>query len=158
MPTGVVPPQVELIRRGMETSKTSIWTRVAVTGGRLKQPMPKIEPFLYTKMPRNPLTTPEMLINRGPQVDSDTSDHNAKCHKRLHTRNVDGHFKFEIRNESSKIEGLCKTHYGDEGAITGDDEQELDEGNPDSNNDCKEAPNDPDIQIRQLSVDTSSRP
>ena len=39
----------------------------------------------------------------------------------------------------------------------GDDEQELDKGDPDSNNDREKAPNDPDIRIRQLSMGTSSR-
>ena len=97
-----------------------------------------------------------MLVNCGPQVDSDASDHNAKHHKRLHARNVDGQFRFEIQNESSKIEGFGKIHYGDKGAIVGDDEQELDKGNQDSDN--EEAPNDPDIQIWQLSIGTNSRP
>ena len=40
----------------------------------------------------------------------------------------------------------------------GDDEQECDESDPDSNEDREEAPNDPDIQVRQLSVATSRRP
>ena len=40
----------------------------------------------------------------------------------------------------------------------GDDEQELDEGHLDGDNDCKEAPNDLDIQIRQLSISTISCP
>ena len=39
-----------------------------------------------------------------------------------------------------------------------DDEQELDEGDPDIDNDREEALNDPDIQIRQLSIGTTSRP
>ena len=43
--------------------------------------MPEIEPFLYTEMPGNPLTTPAMLINRELQVDSDANDQNAKHHK-----------------------------------------------------------------------------
>ena len=53
----------------------------------------------------------------------------------LHVRNVDGYFRFEIRNESSEIEGLCEIHYNDEGAIMGDDEQELNEGDLDNDND-----------------------
>ena len=81
-------------------------------------------------------------------MDSNASDQNTKCHKQLHARNIDGQFRFEIRNESSKIEGLGKTHYGDEGAIMKDNKQELDEDDLDIDNDCKEAPNDPDIQVK----------
>ena len=40
----------------------------------------------------------------------------------------------------------------------GDDEQGCDESDPDSNGDREEAPNDPDIRVRQLSVVTSRRP
>ena len=40
----------------------------------------------------------------------------------------------------------------------GDDEQGYDESDPDSNGDREEAPNDPDIQVRQLSVATKRRP
>ena len=39
-----------------------------------------------------------------------------------------------------------------------DDEQKLDEGNLNSDNDREGVPNDPGIQIRQLSIDTTSRP
>ena len=49
-----------------------------------------IEPFLQTEIPGNPLTTAVVLHNRGPQVDSDDSDQNAKRYKQLHSRNVDG--------------------------------------------------------------------
>ena len=125
--------------------RISIQTRAAVIEGRLKRLTPKIEPFLYIEMLGNPLTTLEVLVNRGLQVDFNASDRNAKRHKRLHTRNVNGQFRFEIRNKSSEIEGLGKTHYGDGGTIMGDDEQELDEGDPDSDNDREEMPNDPDI-------------
>ena len=117
-----------------------------------------IEPFLHTEIPGNPLTTPAVLHNRGPQVDSDASDRNAKRHKRLHARNVDGQFQFEIRNESSEVEGVGQSQYGDENAIMGDDKEGCDESHPDSNGDCEEAPNDPDIRVRQLSVGTSRRP
>ena len=54
------------------------------------------EPFLHTETPGNLLTTSAVLHNRGPQVDSDASDRNAKRQKRLHLRNVDGQFRFEI--------------------------------------------------------------
>ena len=117
-----------------------------------------IEPFLHTETLGNPLTTPVVLQNRGPQVDSDASDRNAKRHKRLHSRNVDGQFQFEIRNESLEVEGMGQSQYGDEGAIMGDDEEGCDESDPDSNGDREEAPNDPDIRVRQLSVATSRRP
>ena len=88
----------------------------------MKQSNLQIEPFLHIEMFRNPLTVPEVLVNCRLQVDSDASDRNAKHHKRLYTRIVDGQFRFEIQNKSSKIEGLGETHYSDEGAIMGDDE------------------------------------
>ena len=91
-------------------------------------------------------------------MDSDASDRNAKHHKQLHSRNVDGQFRFEIRNESSEVESLGQSQYGDKGVIIGDDEQGCDESDPDSNRDRKEAPNDPNIRIQQLSVATSRRP
>ena len=117
-----------------------------------------IEPFLHTETPGNLLTTLAVLQNRGPRVDSNASDRNAKRHKRLHARNVDGQFQFEIRNESSEIEGVGQSQYGDKGAIMGDDEEGCDESNPDSNGDGEEAPNDPNIRVRQLSVATSRHP
>ena len=124
----------------------------------MKRPRMGIEPFLHTETPGNSLTTPAVLQNRGPQVDFDASDRNAKRHKRLHSRNVDGQFQFEIRNENSEVDGMEQSQYGDEGAIMGDDEEECNERNPDSNGDHEEAPNDPDIRVRQLSVATSRRP
>ena len=39
-------------------------------------------------------------------MDSDASDRNAKRHKQLHSKNVDGQFQFEIRNKSSEVEGM----------------------------------------------------
>ena len=156
--SGVVPFEVQSISRSIETATTSIWRGPTVIGGRLKRPRMETEPFMYTETPRNPLTTPAVLQNRGSQVDSDASDRNAKRHKGLHSRNVDGQFQFEIRNESSKVEGMGQSQYGDEGAIMGDDEEGCDESDPNSNGDREEAPNDPDIQVRQLSVATSRHP
>ena len=124
----------------------------------MKRPRMGIEPFLHTETSGNPLTTPAVLQNRGPQVDSDATDRNAKRHKRLYARNVDGQFQFEIRNESSEVEGMGQSEYGDKGAIMGYDEEGCDESDPDSNGDREEAPNDPDIRGRQLSVATSRRP
>ena len=159
--SGVVPLEVQSVSRSIETATTSIRKGPTVIGGRLKRPRMEIESFLHTETPGNPLTTPAVLQNRGPQVDSDGSDRNAKRHKRLHARNVDGQFQFEIRNESSEVEGMEQSQYGDEGAIMGDDEGAImgcDESDPDNNGDCEEAPNDPDIRVRQLSVATSRRP
>ena len=143
--SGVVPLEVQSVSRSIETATTSIRRGPTVIGGRLKRPRMGIEPFLHTKTLGNPLITPAMLQNRGPQVDSDASDRNAKRHKRLHSRNVDGQFRFEIRNESSEVESMGQSQYGDEGAIMGDDEQGCDESDLDSNGDREEAPNDPDI-------------
>ena len=145
--SGVVPLEVQFVSRSIETATTSIRRGPTVIGGRLKRPRMGIEPFLHTKTPGNPLTTPTVLQNRGPQVDSDASDRNAKRHKRLHSRNVDGQFQFEIRNESSEVEGMGQSQYGDKGAIMGDDEEGCDESDPDSNGDREEAPNDPDIRV-----------
>ena len=65
---------------------------------------------------------------------------------------------YETKVQKLKVWPLDETHYGDEGAIMGDDKQELDEGDLDSNNDREEALNDPNIRIRQLSIGTISRP
>ena len=64
VPTTVLPPKVEHVRKGMEVDRTSIRTRAAIIGGRLKQPMPEIEPILHIEMLGNPLTTPVVLVNR----------------------------------------------------------------------------------------------
>ena len=94
--TGVVLLKVQSVSRSIEVATTSIRRGPTVIGGRLKRPRMGIESFLYTETLGNLLTTPAVLQNRGPQVDSDASDRNAKCHKRLHARNVDGQFQFEI--------------------------------------------------------------
>ena len=156
--SGVVPLEIQSISRSIETATTSIQRGPTVIGGRLKQPRMGIESFLHIETPGNPLTTPVVLQNRGSQVDSDASDRNAKRHKRLHARNVDGQFQFEIRNESSEVEGMGQSQYGDEGAKMGDEEEGCDESDPDSNGDREEAPNDPDIRVWQLSVATNRRP
>ena len=52
---------------------------------------------------------------------------------------------------------MGQSQYGNEGAIMEDDEEGCDESDPDSNGDREEAPNDPDIRVRQLSVATSRR-
>ena len=96
LPTLVVHLEVEHVRRDMEVGRTSIRTRAAIIGGRLKRPTWEFELFLHTEMPGNPLTTPAVLVNCGPQVDFNASDRNPKRHKRLHARNVDGQFRLEI--------------------------------------------------------------
>ena len=65
----------------------------------MKQPTPKIEPFLYIETLGNPLTTPSVLVNRGPQVDSDATDHDAKRHKDFMQRMLMGSsdLKYEMR-------------------------------------------------------------
>ena len=40
---------------------------------------------------------------------------------------------------------MRQSQYGDEGAIMGDDEEGCDESDLNSDGDCEEAPNDPDI-------------
>ena len=79
--SGVVPLEVQSLSRSIETATTSMRRGPTVIGGRLKRPRMGIEPFLHTETPGNPLTTLAVLHNRGPQVDSDASDQNAKRHK-----------------------------------------------------------------------------
>ena len=79
--TGVVPLEVQSVSRSIETVRTSIRKGPTVIGRRLKRPMVEIEPFLHIETLGNPLTTPAMLHNRGPQVDSDANDRNTKRHK-----------------------------------------------------------------------------
>ena len=120
--TRVVPLEVQFVSKSIEAARISIRRGPTVIEGRLKQPLVGIELFLHTEISRNLLTTLAMLHNHGPQVDSNASDRNVKHHKQLHSRNVDGQFKFEIRNESLEVEGLGQSQYGDEGTIMGDDE------------------------------------
>ena len=111
--SGVVPLEVQSVSRSIETATTSIRRGPTVIGGRLKRPRMGIGRFLYTETPGNLLTTPAVLQNHGPQVDSDASDRNAKRHKRLYSRNVDEQFQFEIWNKSSKVEGMGQSQYGE---------------------------------------------
>ena len=80
--SGIVPLEVQFVSRSIETATTSIRRGPTVIGGRLKRPRMGIESFLHTETLGNPLTTPAVLQNRRPQVDSDASDRNAKCHKK----------------------------------------------------------------------------
>ena len=79
--SGVVPLEVQSVSRSIETATTSIRRGPTVIGGRLKRPRMGIEPFLHIETLGNLLTIPAVLQNRGPQVDSDASDRNAKRHK-----------------------------------------------------------------------------
>jgi hypothetical protein len=66
--------------------------------------------------------------------------------------NVAGTSTLELRNLSSEVEGELRTNYGDEANVEGDDEREDNDGYI-----REEAPNDPDIRIRQpLGVDKST--
>ena len=94
--TGVVPLEFQSVSRSIETARTSIQKGPTVIGGRLKQPMVEIEPFLHTETLGNPLTTLAVLHNYGPQVDFDASDRNAKRHKRLHSRMLMGNSNLKI--------------------------------------------------------------
>ena len=100
--TEVVPLEVQSISRSIETSRTSVRRGPTVIGGRLKRSMVEIEPFLHTETSGNPLTIPVVLHNHGPQVDSDTSDRNTKHHKRLHSRNGDEQFRFDLMGYECK--------------------------------------------------------
>jgi hypothetical protein len=59
---------------------------------------------------------------------------------------------FFILHLSSEVEGELQTDYGDEADVEGDDECEENDGNV-----HEEAPNNPDIRIRQpLGIDSST--
>ena len=59
---------------------------------------------------------------------------------------------YRIRNLTSEVEGEVQTNYGDKHNVEGDDEHEVNDENV-----CEEAPNDPDIRIRQpLGVNSST--
>jgi hypothetical protein len=90
-------------------------------------------------------------MRRGPQV-SDDDNPSAKRMKRIVQTNVAGTSTVELRNLSSEVEGELQTNYGDEADVEGDDEREDNDGNV-----REEAPNDPDIRIRQpLGVDSDT--
>jgi hypothetical protein len=72
--------------------------------------------------------------------------------KRIVQTNVAGTSTVELRNLSSEVEGELRINYGNEANVEGDDEYEDYDGDV-----CEEAPNDPDICIRQpLDVDSST--
>jgi hypothetical protein len=72
--------------------------------------------------------------------------------KRIVQTNVAGTSTIELRNLSSEVEGELRTNYGDEADVEGDDEREDNDRNV-----REEAPNDPDIRIRQpLGVDSNT--
>jgi hypothetical protein len=90
-------------------------------------------------------------MRRGPEV-SDDDNSLVKRMKRIVQTNVAGTSTVELRNLSSEVEGEFRTNYSDEADVEGDDEREDNDGNV-----CEEAPNDPDIHIRQpLGVDNST--
>lgn len=89
-------------------------------------------------------------MRRGPEV-TDADNPSAKRMKRIVPTSVAGTNNVELRNLTSEVEGEVQTHYGDEHDVEGDDEREDYDGNV-----REEAPNDPDIRIRQpTSVDSS---
>jgi hypothetical protein len=90
-------------------------------------------------------------MRRGPEV-SDNDNPLPKRMKRIVQTNVAGTSTVELRNLSSKVEGELRINYDDEADVEGDDEREDNDENV-----CEEAPNDPDIRIRQpLGVDSST--
>jgi hypothetical protein len=90
-------------------------------------------------------------MRRGPEV-GDDDNHSAKRMKRIVQTNVAGTSTVELRNLSSEVEGELRTNYGDKADVEGDDEREDNDGNV-----REEAPNDPNICIRQpLGIDSST--
>jgi hypothetical protein len=72
--------------------------------------------------------------------------------KQIVQTNVAGMSTVELRNLSSEVKGELRTIYGDKADVEGDDERKDNDGNV-----CEEAPNDPNIRIRQpLGVDSST--
>jgi hypothetical protein len=95
--------------------------------------------------------TPPLTTRRGPGV-TDDDNPSAKRMKWIVQTNVAGTSTLELRNLSSEVEGELRTNYGDEANVEGDDEREDNDGYI-----REEAPNDPDIRIRQpLGVDKST--
>jgi hypothetical protein len=83
---------------------------------------------------------------------SDDNNPSAKRMKRIVQTNVAGTSTVELRNLSSEVEGELRTNYGNEADVKGDDEREDNDRNV-----REEAPNDPDIRIRQpLGVDSNT--
>jgi hypothetical protein len=83
---------------------------------------------------------------------SNNDNPSAKRMKQIVQTNVAGTSTVELWNLSSEVEGELRTNYGDEADVEGDDEHEDNDGNV-----REEAPNDPDIRIRQpLGVDSST--
>jgi hypothetical protein len=118
---------------------------------RESQSNPSILLFLDMHIPGGSSCTPPLTMRRGPEV-SDDDNPSVKWMKRIVQTNVAGTSIVELRNLSSEVEGELRTNYGDETDVEGDDEREDNDGNV-----CEEAPNDPDIHIRQpLGVDNST--
>jgi hypothetical protein len=108
-------------------------------------------PFLDTHILGGSSCTPPLTMRRGPEV-SDDDNPSVKRMKRIVQTNVAGMSIVELRNLSSEVEGELQTNYGDEADVEGDDEHEDNDGNV-----REEAPNDPDIRIRQpLGIDNST--
>jgi hypothetical protein len=118
---------------------------------RANQSNPSVLPFLDIHILGGSSWTPPLTMRQGPEV-SDDDNPSAKRMKRIVQTNVAGTSTVELWNLSSEVEGELRTNYGDEADVEGDDEREDNDGNV-----RKEAPNDPDIHIRQpLGVDNST--
>jgi hypothetical protein len=118
---------------------------------RASQSNPSVLPFLDTHTPGGSSCTPPLIMRRGPEV-SDDNNFSAKWMKRIVQTNVAGTSTVELWNLSLEVEGELRTNYGDEADVEGDDEREDNDGNV-----LEEAPNDPDIRIRQpLGIDSST--
>jgi hypothetical protein len=107
------------------------------------QSNPSVLPFLDTHTPGGSSCTPPLTMRRGPEV-SDDDNPSVKQMKRIVQTNVAGTSTVELRNLFSEVEGELQTNYGDEADVEGDDEHEDNDQNV-----CEEAPNDPNIHIRQ---------
>jgi hypothetical protein len=117
----------------------------------VSQSNPSVLPFFDTHIPGGSSCTPPLTMRRGPQV-SDDDNPSAKRMKWIVQTNVAGTSTVELRNLSSEVEGELRTYYGDEADVEGDDEREDNDENV-----REEAPNDPDIRIRQpLGVDSNT--
>jgi hypothetical protein len=118
---------------------------------RASQSNPSVLPFLDMHTLGGSSCTLPLTMRRGPEV-SDDDNLSVKRMKRIVQTNVAGTSTVELGNLSSEVEGELRTNYGDEADVEGDDEREDNDGNV-----REEAPNDPDIHIRQpLGVDNST--
>ena len=117
---------------------------------RVSQSNPSVLPFLDTHIPGGSCIPP-LTMRRELEVRNNNNP-SVKQMKRIVQTNVTNTSIVELRNLSLEVEGELRTNYGGKADVEGHDEHEDNDGNV-----HEEAPNDPDIHIRQpLGVDSNT--